>query len=220
MLFGVVFQSFCELTEKVTRVKVESRQTRIKDFTDKLSKFLHPLKADGLIRRGGKKMLSYEEVALRMIISLLVGTIVGYERSKQQKPAGVRTYSLVCIGSTLFMIVSAYGVPHLAGFGDITDYRVDPGRIAAQIVSGIGFLGAGVIWKEGGNIRGLTTAANLWITAGLGMAIGAGLYFLVFVSVICVFLALYSSSILCRLGLLNYPDDQQLSSQEQHKDTL
>ncbi|HAA89889.1 MAG: Transporter MgtC/SapB family [Thermoanaerobacterales bacterium 50_218] len=164
-------------------------------------------------------MLSYEEIALRMVISLLVGTIVGYERSKQQKPAGVRTYSLVCIGSTLFMIVSAYGIPHLAGVVGGADYRIDPGRIAAQIVTGIGFLGAGVIWKEGGNIRGLTTAANLWITAGLGMAIGVGLYFLVFVSVICIFLALYSSPILCRLGLLYYPDDQQ-QSQEQRRDTL
>ncbi|KUK36850.1 MAG: Transporter MgtC/SapB family [Thermacetogenium phaeum] len=150
-------------------------------------------------------MLSNQEILIRMLVSLLVGLIIGYERSWNQKPAGVRTYSLVCIGSTLFMIISAYGLPgtssHVIGF------RLDPGRIAAQIVTGIGFLGAGVIWKDRGTIRGLTTAANLWVSAGLGMAIGAGMYFLTLVSVICIFLALYSSPILCRLGLLKYPPD-------------
>ncbi|MDH7578775.1 MAG: MgtC/SapB family protein [Bacillota bacterium] len=150
-------------------------------------------------------MLSYQEIVIRMLISLLVGLVIGYERTKQQKPAGIRTYSLVCIGSTLFMVISAYGLqslPYISGF------RMDPGRIAAQIITGIGFLGAGVIWKDRGTIRGLTTAANLWITAGLGMAIGLGLYFLTLVSVICIFLALYSSPILCRLGLLYYPEEK------------
>lgn len=149
-------------------------------------------------------MLTSTEIIVRMLISLLIGLIIGYERSRHQKPAGIRTYSLVCIGSTLFMIVSAYGLrtnPTIEGF------RMDPGRIAAQIVTGIGFLGAGVIWKDRGNVRGLTTAANLWVTAGLGMAIGLGLYFLTLVSVVCIFLALYSSPILCRLGLLKYPEE-------------
>ncbi len=149
-------------------------------------------------------MLSHTEIVIRMLTSLLVGLIIGYERSRHQKPAGIRTYSLVCIGSTLFMVVSAYGlhtIPIMEGF------RMDPGRIAAQIVTGIGFLGAGVIWKDRGTIRGLTTAANLWVTAGLGMAIGLGLYFLTLVSVVCIFLALYSSPILCHLGLLKYPEE-------------
>ncbi len=149
-------------------------------------------------------MLEPAEIILRMAISLLVGLIIGYERSKHQKPAGIRTYSLVCIGSTLFMIVSAYG---LANSAPIQGFRMDPGRIAAQIVTGIGFLGAGVIWKDRGSVRGLTTAANLWVTAGLGMAIGLGLYFLTLISVACIFIALYSSPILCRLGLLKYPEE-------------
>lgn len=152
-----------------------------------------------------REVLSYKEIILRMLISLLIGLIIGYERSKQQKPAGVRTYSLVCIGSALFMIVSAYGVQSIPY---ITGFQIDPSRIAAQIVTGIGFLGAGVIWKEQGSIRGLTTAATLWITAGLGMAIGLGLYFLTLVGVLCVFLGLYSSFILCRLGLLSYPEEE------------
>lgn len=158
---------------------------------------------------GGGEMLKPTEVILRMTISLLVGLIIGYERSKNQKPAGIRTYSLVCIGSTLFMIVSAYG---LADSTPIQSSRMDPGRIAAQIVTGIGFLGAGVIWKDRGNVRGLTTAANLWVTAGLGMAIGLGLYFLTLISVVCIFIALYSSPILCRLGLLKYPEEPTDSS--------
>lgn len=152
-------------------------------------------------------MLSQSEIVIRMLISLFVGLLIGYERSRNLKPAGVRTYSLVCIGATLFMIVSIYGIPEL-GY-NFEGFRVDPGRVAAQIVTGIGFVGAGAIWKDRGNIRGLTTAANLWVTAGLGMAIGIGMYFLVLVSVICIFVALNSSTILCHLRLLKYPDDEE-----------
>ncbi|HHV35858.1 MAG TPA: MgtC/SapB family protein [Syntrophomonadaceae bacterium] len=152
-------------------------------------------------------MISQKQIVLRMLVSLLVGLIIGYERSYNMKPAGIRTYSLVCIGATLFMMVSVYGLPSLSSAYKFYGFRLDPGRVAAQIVTGIGFVGAGVIWKEGGNIRGLTTAANLWVTAGLGMAVGLGMFFLTFVSVICIFMALYSSPLLCRLGLLKYPSD-------------
>ncbi len=152
-------------------------------------------------------MLSQVEIITRMLVSLLVGMIIGYERSRNLKPAGIRTYSLVCIGATLFMIISVYGLPTI-GY-QFTGFRLDPGRVAAQIVTGIGFVGAGAIWKDRGNIRGLTTAANLWVTAGLGMAVGLGMFFLTFVAVGCIFLALYSSPVLCRLGLLNYPTDEK-----------
>lgn len=148
-------------------------------------------------------MLSYQEIAIRMVTSLIVGLVIGYERSRHHKPAGIRTYSLVCIGSALFMVISAYG---FQGMEHLNTIRMDPGRIAAQIVTGIGFLGAGVIWKDRGNVRGLTTAANLWITAGLGMAIGLGLYFLTMISVACIFVSLSSTPVLCRLGLLKYPE--------------
>ncbi len=156
-------------------------------------------------------MLPYREIIFRMVASLVVGLIIGYERSRHQKPAGLRTYALVCIGSALFMIISAYGlqaVPNLS-FLSADSFRMDPGRVAAQIVTGIGFLGAGVIWKDRGTVRGLTTAANLWVTAGMGMALGLGLYFLTLVSVVCIFIALYSTPALCRLGLLKYRDEDR-----------
>jgi len=141
------------------------------------------------------------EIILRVFASLLVGVIIGFERSRNQKPAGIRTYSLVCIGSTLFMIVSVYGFPMFQGVK-----TMDPARIAAQVVTGIGFLGAGVIWKDRGYVRGLTTAANLWIAAGLGLAIGVGMYFLTLVTVIAIFIALNTTPLLVKLKLLDYPE--------------
>jgi putative Mg2+ transporter-C (MgtC) family protein len=155
-------------------------------------------------------MIPLQEIVLRMAASLVVGLIIGYERSRNLKPAGLRTYTLVCIGSALFMIISVYGIQTVPNLSDSSGgFRMDPGRVAAQIVTGIGFLGAGVIWKDRGTVRGLTTAANLWVTAGMGMALGLGLYYLAFVSVVCIFIALYSSPVLCRLGLLKYPDDSK-----------
>jgi putative Mg2+ transporter-C (MgtC) family protein len=88
----------------------------------------------------------------------------------------------------------------------------DPGRVAAQIITGIGFLGAGVILHDRGRIRGLTTAAEMWTTAGLGMAVGLGLYFLALVSVVCVEFALYSHYFFCRLGVLSHKDGEEGTS--------
>jgi putative Mg2+ transporter-C (MgtC) family protein len=119
---------------------------------------------------------SYELVVfLKIILATLAGAIIGFEREKHGRPAGLRTHVLVCAGSCLMMIVSEafflkYG--HLPGTGVL---RLDPGRAAAQIITGIGFLGAGVIIKEGFLVRGLTTAACLWMVAGIGMAFGIGM---------------------------------------------
>ena len=114
------------------------------------------------------------EFFLRLLLSAALGALVGLERSKRQKEAGVRTHCIIACTSALFMILSKYA------FADITDISglrgADPARIAAQVVSGISFLGAGVIFKNGNSIRGLTTAAGMWGTAAIGMAIGAGLY--------------------------------------------
>ncbi len=106
------------------------------------------------------------EFLLRILLSGVLGILVGLERSKRQKEAGVRTHCIIACTATVFMILSKYAF--LDG--------VDGGRIAAQVVSGISFLGAGVIFQSGGSIRGLTTAAGMWGTAATGMAIGAGLY--------------------------------------------
>ncbi|BCR04019.1 magnesium transporter MgtC [Desulfuromonas versatilis] len=119
---------------------------------------------------------SYEAMVLvKLLLSALAGGIIGVEREKHGRPAGLRTHLLVAVAACLMMVVSEafylkYG--DLAGTGVV---RLDPSRAAAQIISGIGFLGAGVILKEGVNIRGLTTAASLWMAAGLGMAFGMGL---------------------------------------------
>src|SRR4029077_1092760 len=105
------------------------------------------------------------ELAMRLGVGLVLGAVIGFERELHRQPAGFRTHALVALGSALFTIVSAYG---FAGS------NVDPTRIAAKIVSGIGFIGAGTILQHRGNIRGLTTAASLWSVAAIGMAAGAG----------------------------------------------
>ena len=117
--------------------------------------------------------LSLIEVFLRLFVSLILSGMVGLERESHGRPAGFRTHILVALGSTLVMIVSAYGFRE--AFGPNTDF--DPARMAAQVISGIGFLGAGTIIHEGATIRGLTTAASLWSVAGIGLAVGIGMYY-------------------------------------------
>ena len=116
------------------------------------------------------------EIAVRLFVASACGMLVGLERELRAKEAGVRTHFLVSFGSALFMIVSVYGFLATGGVAGIRG--ADQARIAAQIVSGIGFIGAGTIMVNRGNITGLTTAAGLWVVAGIGMAVGCGLYFL------------------------------------------
>lgn len=117
-------------------------------------------------------MLSEIEIIKRLLLSAILGGLIGMEREVNNRPAGLRTHILVTLGSALIMIISidafyfGGGVP-----------LGDPSRLAAQVVSGIGFLGAGTIMRTGNNIVGLTTAASLWVSAGIGLAIGSGYYF-------------------------------------------
>lgn len=116
---------------------------------------------------------------IRILVACLCGSIIGMERSKQLKEAGIRTHFIVCCGAALMMIVSKYAFADLgdvAGMTLLGSKGADPSRIASQVVNGISFLGAGVIFKHGASIKGLTTAAGLWATAGIGLAIGAGMY--------------------------------------------
>lgn len=106
-----------------------------------------------------------------LLLAFILSAIIGLERARRLKSAGLRTHALVGLGSALFTIVSAYGFHGLIGEG----VGLDPSRIAAQIVSGVGFLGAGVIFVRGNTVTGLTTAATIWVTAAVGMACGAGL---------------------------------------------
>jgi putative Mg2+ transporter-C (MgtC) family protein len=119
--------------------------------------------------------LSWPEELLRLTAAAAMGGAVGLERELREREAGLRTHLVVCVGAALFTLVSAYGFRTFLVNGG-TLVRADPTRIAAQIVSGVGFLGAGAIIRQGLSIRGLTTAATLWLVAAIGMACGAGYY--------------------------------------------
>jgi putative Mg2+ transporter-C (MgtC) family protein len=118
----------------------------------------------------------YFEMALHLVVSLAAGGMIGLERSYHGRPAGFRTHALVCVASSVLMILTVY---HSRWF-DVSFFErvaIDPTRMAQGIMTGIGFLGAGVIMKEGLTVRGLTTAASIWITAAIGILIGVGFYF-------------------------------------------
>jgi putative Mg2+ transporter-C (MgtC) family protein len=136
-------------------------------------------------------MISSTEIIVRLLLGALFGGIIGYERQAHGRPAGFRTQMLVCIASVLVMEVSEYFY-HLSTL-DPSYVRVDPGRIAAGAITGVGFLGAGVIVKMGVTVQGLTTAACLWMVSAIGLAVGSGLYL---ASATAFFLTLFSLVVL------------------------
>ena len=115
------------------------------------------------------------EFTLRLLLAGVLGAVIGLDREYRAKEAGFRTHFLVSLGSALFMIVSQYGFAGVLGEAGV---GLDPSRVAAQIVSGIGFLGAGIIFIRNRAVSGLTTAAGIWATAGVGMAVGSGMYYI------------------------------------------
>ena len=148
-------------------------------------------------------LLQYTDFFVRIVTACICGALIGMERGHRLKEAGVRTHLLVCSTAALIIIISKYG------FADLTrteigslwgDRGADPSRIAAQVVSGISFLCAGVIFKQGASIKGLTTAAGLWATAGIGLALGAGMFPLGIFSTLVVLL---SQIIMHRIPVLN-----------------
>ncbi len=129
--------------------------------------------------------ITWQSALLRMLFSFIVGTLIGVEREAHNQPAGLRTHILISLGATMAMLISIY-IPQV-----FTDFQNgDPGRIAAQVVSGIGFLGAGAIIKFGVNVKGLTTAASIWAMAALGLAVGAGMYLISIIGVVVILFAL------------------------------
>jgi putative Mg2+ transporter-C (MgtC) family protein len=116
-------------------------------------------------------MLSETQMIIRLLYAGFLGSIVGIEREMHEKSAGFRTHMLVCIGSCIIMLTSMHMTDIYKGIAN-----ADPGRIAAQVVSGIGFLGAGTIIRSSMSVKGLTTAASLWAIAGIGLAVGSGLF--------------------------------------------
>jgi len=137
------------------------------------------------------------DIVLRLMLAAILGGLIGLERESLERPAGLRTHILVCVGSCLIMLVSMFA------FNTGFDGPKDPGRIAAQVISGIGFLGAGTIIREGVNVRGLTTAASLWVVAGIGLAVGGGMFFAAALTTAIVFLALVFFGYLERHYLIN-----------------
>ncbi len=133
------------------------------------------------------EIISWEwEYMLRLVVACLCGACVGFERSRRFKDAGVRTHVMVTLGAALIMIVSKYGFQDIPA---LEMMKVDASRVASNVVTGVGFLGAGVIFFKGTSIKGLTTAAGIWTTAGIGLALGSGLYFVGIMSAIIMIIA-------------------------------
>jgi putative Mg2+ transporter-C (MgtC) family protein len=138
------------------------------------------------------------DLAFRMLVAAVLGAAIGLEREIHEHPAGMRTHLLVSLGSAIFTVLSIYGFQGIAANGVAA--TVDPTRVAAQVVSGIGFLGAGAILKYGTSIRGLTTAASLWTAAAIGMAAGAGEWLIAAVGTFLVVFSLWPlNAIVARL---------------------
>ena len=127
----------------------------------------------------------FTDTILRTLLSMFIGGLIGWERENTHRPAGLRTHMLVSVGACVVMQLGAYNSTHIAA-----QFNIDPSRLGAQVISGIGFLGAGTIIKEGTTIKGLTTAASLWVVACLGLTIGAGAYILAIVGSLSVLITL------------------------------
>jgi putative Mg2+ transporter-C (MgtC) family protein len=132
--------------------------------------------------------MNYIEILIKTVIIILLSGVIGLDRELKHKPAGLKTHILVGLGSTIFTLVSLYMYYEFQGKQGAS---VDPGRIAAQVVTGIGFLGAGTIMQSKGTITGLTTAASLWAVAGIGLAVGAGMYPLAVISTGAILLVFF-----------------------------
>ncbi|PZR28983.1 MAG: hypothetical protein DI535_04540 [Citrobacter freundii] len=132
--------------------------------------------------------LSTQEITIRLMVAIALGGLVGWERERKDGAAGLRTHMLVCLASSLIMIVSSFGFSDIVGKPGVA---LDPSRIAAQVISGVGFLGAGtILFLKPQIIRGLTTAAGLWSVAGIGLAVGGGLYIAALISTAAVLIIL------------------------------
>lgn len=134
---------------------------------------------------------SFDNSIVKLLIASILGGIIGWERERRGRPAGLRTHILVCVGVTLMMVVSEHIFEKYKTFADNSILRVDPARIAAQVVTGIGFLGAGTIMRFKATVRGLTTAASLWVVAGIGLAVGSSCYVPALLTTFLAFFALF-----------------------------
>jgi putative Mg2+ transporter-C (MgtC) family protein len=139
-------------------------------------------------------MLAYE-VVIRLVLAVVVGGLIGYERESKNRPAGFRTHILVCLGAAITSMIQLYTIQDTINIILLhpelqNAIKADIGRYGAQVITGVGFLGAGTIMHEKGSVRGLTTAASIWTVACIGLAVGLGYYTLTVLSTICVFIVL------------------------------
>ncbi len=136
----------------------------------------------------GETLMNYQlliNITFRTLLAMFIGGLIGWERESTHRPAGLRTHMLVAVGSCAIMQLGAFNATHIGA-----EFNVDPSRLGAQVISGIGFLGAGTIIKEGTTIKGLTTAASLWVVACLGLAVGSGAYAISIIGFVAVILTL------------------------------
>ena len=143
--------------------------------------------------------IGWPQVLLRLFVAAVLGGAIGLERELRERQAGLRTHLVVCVGAALFTLVGAYA---------FTGPNTDPSRIAAQIVTGIGFLGAGAIIRQGLSVRGLTTAATLWVVAAIGLAAGAGYYSAALITTVLVLLSLWPLRIVAYRIFAHYRPDR------------
>ena len=156
-------------------------------------------------------VLTEFDMVIRLCLGFAAGTIIGFERSFRRQVAGLRTHILIAVGATLLMLLSIYLPQHYNPLK-----TSDPGRIAAQVVSGIGFLGAGAIIRLGNNIRGLTTAASLWFVAAVGLAIGSGMFL---VAAVAEALGLFTLTLLSVIEKKIFPTERYKILEIYYKDT-
>ena len=136
----------------------------------------------------GGTLMNYQlliNITFRTLLAMFIGGLIGWERESTHRPAGLRTHMLVAVGSCAIMQLGSFNATHIGA-----EFNVDPSRLGAQVISGIGFLGAGTIIKEGTTIKGLTTAASLWVVACLGLAVGSGAYAISIIGFVAVILTL------------------------------
>jgi putative Mg2+ transporter-C (MgtC) family protein len=143
-------------------------------------------------------------LTFRLLMAVVFGGLIGFERELSNSAAGLRTHILVCVGSTLVMLISIYG---FSDFVNEPNVRIDPSRLAAQVITGVGFLGAGTILTTGNVIKGLTTAASVWVVASIGLAIGAGFYYPAAIAFVLVILSLW---------VLNKAEKRFINVKKQH----
>lgn len=162
------------------------------------------------------EMFAWETVILvRLLFAVFLGSLIGLEREQKNRSAGFRTHILVTVGSCIFMLVSITMPLVMMETPRGVVNNADPGRIGAQVVSGIGFLGAGAILQSKGRVKGLTTAASLWVVSAIGLAVGAGLYMTATLGTILILVVLtYFAKLECK-ARVKYKDTEQLCCEEQ-----